>query len=376
MDAPREPRPFPYGRLKRIARARLPWLRRVARALGDAGPVATEIEGLLGTNADIEAAPLEHCPAGGLGAALTDPLLAVVLEHDSGTLGGRAALEVDPRLAAQVADRAFGGAGGDEVHAPVTPLSDAERGALAYVAARLVVASGTPFVVRGVVTSPFALAGALGDGGAAVLPARVRLGDAVGLARLWLPERLLDALSIAAPAPAGAAVLRVPVDLVLEAAWGTISRADLSALRVGDAVLFDESWLSSAREGLAGEVRARIAGARRMVLRCSADAGEIRVKTIDVGADPGATKGKRMDTDTKKTATDRGGDAPLEIAVEIARFTMPLSEVAALAPGEVLATGRAIGERVTLRANGESVATGELVDVDGEVGVRVLSLPS
>jgi flagellar motor switch/type III secretory pathway protein FliN len=62
------------------------------------------------------------------------------------------------------------------------------------------------------------------------------------------------------------------------------------------------------------------------------------------------------------------------VSIEVARVSMRIDELAALAPGEVLATGRSIGERVTLRAGDRAVATGELVSVDGEVGVRVLTV--
>ena len=69
------------------------------------------------------------------------------------------------------------------------------------------------------------------------------------------------------------------------------------------------------------------------------------------------------------------GDVPVELVVELARIELSLSELAALRPGEVLATGRAIGEHVVLRAGERVIARGELVDIEGEVGVRVLELP-
>ena len=68
------------------------------------------------------------------------------------------------------------------------------------------------------------------------------------------------------------------------------------------------------------------------------------------------------------------GDAPIDLVVELARIRIPLAELAALRPGEVLATGRALGERVTLRAGDRAIALGELVEIEGEIGVRVLSL--
>jgi flagellar motor switch/type III secretory pathway protein FliN len=40
----------------------------------------------------------------------------------------------------------------------------------------------------------------------------------------------------------------------------------------------------------------------------------------------------------------------------------------------VLLTGRRIGEAVTLRAAGRPLAHGELVDVEGEIGVRLTEI--
>lgn len=67
-------------------------------------------------------------------------------------------------------------------------------------------------------------------------------------------------------------------------------------------------------------------------------------------------------------------DAPLELSVEIARFTLPLGEIATLCRGEVLITGKPVGQRVTLRAASRAIAIGELVDVDGAIGVRIVDV--
>lgn len=69
-----------------------------------------------------------------------------------------------------------------------------------------------------------------------------------------------------------------------------------------------------------------------------------------------------------------GDDTPIELCLELARFTLPLSELASLQPGDVLDTGRAVGTHVTLTAGGRAVALGELVEIEGDVGLRVLEL--
>jgi type III secretion protein Q len=72
--------------------------------------------------------------------------------------------------------------------------------------------------------------------------------------------------------------------------------------------------------------------------------------------------------------TDTGAAIPVLLEVELARVALPLAELARLEPGAVLPL--AIDRRglVTLRLGDREVARGELVDVDGAVGVRILSM--
>ncbi len=55
---------------------------------------------------------------------------------------------------------------------------------------------------------------------------------------------------------------------------------------------------------------------------------------------------------------------------------MPITaeEVVALKVGQVIDLNRVAGEPIDLSVNGKIVARGELVEVDGNLGVRVLSL--
>lgn len=75
---------------------------------------------------------------------------------------------------------------------------------------------------------------------------------------------------------------------------------------------------------------------------------------------------------TASAHTNIASDAPIELQVEIARFSVSLGELQRLQAGDVLTTGRKIGERVSVQVGGQAFAEGELVDVDGEVGVRLL----
>jgi flagellar motor switch/type III secretory pathway protein FliN len=50
---------------------------------------------------------------------------------------------------------------------------------------------------------------------------------------------------------------------------------------------------------------------------------------------------------------------------------MSAAEWAALRPGDVVQSGRRIDHAVILRTGGREIARGELVDIEGEIGVRI-----
>lgn len=65
------------------------------------------------------------------------------------------------------------------------------------------------------------------------------------------------------------------------------------------------------------------------------------------------------------------GDVPVVVRVEIGEARMPARDWASLARGDVVALGHRLGDPVLLRVGGVAVARGELVDIEGEVGVRI-----
>ncbi len=375
---PVEPRPYPYETWPRIGREDAMILRRIARRLPLSAPegAAAAVAGALGAEPRVRPTPLGFVAPGQLAESVADPLVAVVLAPPEPG-AARVAVELDPRLAACVIDRALGGEAGPEIAEPSSPLGDVERGVLAFVAARTVARSaGRPWRVAGVVTSPAALAYAVGDAGAVVWAAEVELGADRGAVRAWVPDAALRSAADDV-VPSADRVARLPLSMVVEGGRGNLGAEELAELRPGDVVVLDESWLAAGGGGPSGEARLRVAGSARTAWQCRIEDDGITVVRVDVGHDAPSGRGRRM-KETDETSADRAvqmaGDAPVEVTIELARFTMPLEELAALRPGEVVVTGRPIGETVVLRAGGRAVAEGELVDVDGEVGVRLLAL--
>lgn len=152
----------------------------------------------------------------------------------------------------------------------------------------------------------------------------------------------------------GDAVLRVPV--VASAAWATAR--EIAALAVGDA------WMPSG--GL---------DTRRVVL---AGGAVDRGVTATLEAGDRLVVGNAVEELTMTNATDTilesALDAPVVVRVELGVVEMPAREWASLQSGDVVKLARRVGAPVTLRAGSAEIATGELVDVDGEIGVRITTL--
>lgn len=87
-----------------------------------------------------------------------------------------------------------------------------------------------------------------------------------------------------------------------------------------------------------------------------------------------ATPSPSAGPDTGIEATSVLAAAPVEIVVEIGRLVLRSDEVLGLARGHVLTLGGARTTAVSLCVAGSVWARGELVDVDGELGVRVLEV--
>jgi flagellar motor switch/type III secretory pathway protein FliN len=67
-------------------------------------------------------------------------------------------------------------------------------------------------------------------------------------------------------------------------------------------------------------------------------------------------------------------NSPIVVRVEVGTVSLTAREWAELGPGDVIETGRRIAEPVILRVAGREVARGELVNLEGELGVRIREL--
>jgi type III secretion system YscQ/HrcQ family protein len=194
-----------------------------------------------------------------------------------------------------------------------------------------------------------------------LFPADLRLGvppplPGPALMRLWQRRGRLSA---------------APVTLTIEAGHGFLSGAQVAALEVGDVVILDHF---GPRPILGGPVYVRVSptggafgahldGEGLTVLRPFEPRGAIMVEESakNSGAEDQAT------ADRERLLSD----LPILVVCEIGRVSLTGREVLELRPGAVLPVGRPLAGPVDLSCGGRVIARGELVDVEGEIGVRV-----
>jgi flagellar motor switch protein FliN/FliY len=65
---------------------------------------------------------------------------------------------------------------------------------------------------------------------------------------------------------------------------------------------------------------------------------------------------------------------PVRVSLELASVEMPLGELTRMGEGDVIALDRMVGEALDIRVNGSLLGKGEVVEVAGRYGVRLLEV--
>jgi type III secretion system YscQ/HrcQ family protein len=274
----------------------------------------------------------------------------------------RARLSIAAALAARWVDRAIGTR---DLFAPVRALGPAERGVL--------------IALLGPVLEPIGWSLALGpappaDGAAVVL----RVAGAAGAGTMWWQ----------APPPSrngrgalGARAAGLPIAGRLRIAATSLEAGALAGLAAGDTVVFDGTPASGVGRDVAWQAEL-VAGGYSAGARLDPD-GAVTIarawraapSSIHQPAAAPARKDPNMDAEnpTEIAAAALAG-APVEVVAELGRITLRGEEILGLAPGVVLGLRVDRTSAVSLRIGGEVWAEGELVNVEGELGVRITRL--
>lgn len=217
---------------------------------------------------------------------------------------------------------------------------------------------GVPVVLEDVLDAdPAGAAGAFG------LELRTKLPEGAIAAQILLspeqPESVPALSALLAPLPArsaGALAARlsaVPFTLALVAGGVALSKGDYEALGAGD-VLLPDLWLpakGAAQLTLLSGRKSLAAGVCRL---------EARAATL---ADP--------ITPFPEKSMQQTDSLEVRLVFELEERTITLGELGRLEPGYVFTLTADASAPVTITANGQAVAKGRLVDVNGAVGVQI-----
>ncbi|MDX2053531.1 MAG: FliM/FliN family flagellar motor switch protein [Polyangiaceae bacterium] len=169
------------------------------------------------------------------------------------------------------------------------------------------------------------------------------------------------------------------LEIPLVVAQSQVSRAELAHLMVGDAWMPGSGWLFDPRLGGRGWLAAG-RSERGLAIRVE-PSGRVTIEP-HAGVLPWEVAMNEIESrnpaeavsDQEGLATSTALEAPVVVRVELGSVALTAREWAALGPGDVLHVGQRILAPAVLRVAGQPVATGELVNVEGELGVRILTL--
>lgn len=283
----------------------------------------------LGGAVRIGARPLPGCPSATAGTAR--------LGIDLPALPSSAVVEIEAALIARVVDRLAGGAGEVAGALSLTPIESAAFELLGLIAVDAL--RGDEAIESALM--PRLGAPSLAPEAALVVELTLDLGGLRGRGRLLLPAPAVRAFHSAGPLPG--ALPAATVCASLRRGHARVSDEDLELLSAGDVLVLDAEPEPEAVLAFPNGPRVR---------------GHLEQETLKV----------------KEIVMSPPDSFPVTVEVELARVQVTLGELSRLAPGEALPL--ALGRRgtVTLRVGDKAIAVGELVDIDGQVGVRVLRL--
>jgi len=347
-------RPYPWNALERVSRkAALRLVELRERPLGLAPErIAEVLTTLVG-------APVELAVTGlGVGAP-AERMSEIGLAWGATVV----TLGVEPALATALLERIL--ARPFSLPRPDAPLEPSVAGALAALGVE---------VARRIASEPVSVHAPLGASiDALYARANVYLDDRPYAAYALVSGTARPTTGAARPSLVELGELPLAVPLVVAVSLAT--RAELARLTPGAAFFPGEkAWITADRRGRG--VLASGAGERGVGVDLTPDGRLVlRGETVELSPDSADSADDMADADdVNQTLTDAALDAPVVVRVELGAVSMSASDWAKLKAGDVIETGRRVAEPVLLRIAGRVVARGELVDVDGEVGVRVREL--
>lgn len=193
---------------------------------------------------------------------------------------------------------------------------------------------------------------------------RPELAGTRGILRLIVPslavERACHAVEESFEGSLEAAVGAARIGARVMAGQASLSVADLGSLSVGDVVVFDGLKLDGGA----------VVGPARLESRTFEITGALASEgfTFNQARTRAITEESNMAKDVADPAL------PVEVEIELTRLLLSVAELTTLKPGAVLPLHINAAQPVVLRIGDRAVARAEIVEIDGELGARIISL--
>jgi flagellar motor switch protein FliN len=93
-----------------------------------------------------------------------------------------------------------------------------------------------------------------------------------------------------------------------------------------------------------------------------------------VGGMPQAPLPRQGPAAVDRKVVNLTSDIPVQIVAVLGKKSVTVKDIVSLRMGEVVELNRLPNEAIDLVANGKLIAKGELVDIDGRLGLRILKI--
>jgi type III secretion system YscQ/HrcQ family protein len=310
--------------------------------------------------------------------------------------------DLDPSIATLCIDRLLGGNG--DVGRIQRPMTEIEEGVLSFI-----VLKAMAFVHDGWETGK-ELALTLDrfasrleelqaiidtEPGYHALALSLSIGKKVGYLRVLIPDTLITTNFQQLVAQSGGPELEKQHMRTVFAALGereVVGRVevaqldlgvdDIADLEIGDIVILESHQLTLTPQGLKGLAFVKLGlgrnGGLKAQIESDGDRSRLVVANIVVQEEPAesqmADSSEEAGEDNLHETEGLLRDVPAPVVVELGRIRMNTAQVIRLRQGQILRLPRGPNDPVDLVVNGKVFARGELIEVDGELGVRLLQV--
>jgi type III secretion system YscQ/HrcQ family protein len=210
--------------------------------------------------------------------------------------------------------------------------------------------------------APAPAAATRGEEGGLVFSFAIRVADLTGTFRLLIGNRAIQLLAAATPPARGASGLAgLTWAFPVSAGWVDLTRAEAGQIELSDVVLLQR------------QSTLLFPGALERGWRLRTRPGNLSQAVIDKYFERGCLSDRETDFESAEGTAPDFASLPVRLHAIVGEKEMTLAEAGVLVAGSILELDGAKSDPVRIALNGRIAGAGELVEVDGRLGVRILS---